>query len=78
MSNKHERPYLKLVRGKDIKPSEMTGGLESIAFDKPPRDMKEFMHRKGLDLRTITLGIGALCIMSASVAVLLVGFLLAL
>tara|TARA_B100000131_G_scaffold307260_1_gene335259 strand:+ start:719 stop:952 length:234 start_codon:yes stop_codon:yes gene_type:complete len=77
VSNKHERPYLKLVRGKDIKPSELEY-VEPIVFDRPPRDMKELMHRKGLDLRTITLGLGALCIMSASVIVLLVGFLLAL
>ena len=77
---KKRRPsYLKLVHSKAFEPPtehKEEPEQESIDFDKPPRGFRDTIHRKGIDLRTITMGIGALCIMCASVVFMLTMLLL--
>lgn len=71
--------YLKLVHSKTINSTEYICQKEKelIDFDKPPRSLRETMHRKGVDLKTVTLGIGALCIMCASIVFMMTILLLA-
>ena len=74
-------PYLKLVHSKAIQPVEPTQDVvqkkEFIDFDKPSRGFQETMHRKGIDLKTVTMGVGALCIMCASIVFMMTVLLLA-
>jgi len=78
---KKRRPsYLKLVHSKAYEPPvepEQAEEVEAIDFHKPSRGFRDTMNRKGIDLRTMTMGIGALCIMCASVVFMMTVLLLA-
>ena len=79
---KKRRPaYLKLVHSKaykpPVEPEKKIEEVEVIDFHKPSRGFRDTMNRKGIDLKTITMGIGALCIMCASIAFMLTVLLLA-
>tara|TARA_R100001082_G_scaffold107030_2_gene80495 strand:- start:3147 stop:3443 length:297 start_codon:yes stop_codon:yes gene_type:complete len=73
-------PYLKLVHSKAYEPPaepEKVEEIEVIDFHKPSRGFRDMLNRKGIDMKTITMGLGAICIMCASIVFMMTVLLLA-
>ena len=74
MKNKHEKPYLKLIK---TPPKEVQDDEEETSiFERPPRNAREYIERRGITLRSAALGMGAILIMTSAIVLIMLGLAL--